>query len=87
MKGYKGFDQNLRCRGKQYAVGRAETEENADLCQSGLHFCEFPLDCFGYYPPACSRYGEVEAEEVSGQQDNDSKRVAKKLKVDRKSVV
>ena len=81
MKGYKGFDKDLQCRGKQYTVGKTEAEECADLCNRGLHFCENPLDCFAYYPPADSRYCEVDAEEVSDQKDGDSKRVAKKLTI------
>ena len=81
MQGYKGFDKNLKCRGKQYTVGKTEVEESADLCNSGLHFCENPLDCFAYYPPADSRYCEVDADEVSEQKDDDSKRVAKKLTI------
>ena len=81
MKGYKGFDKDWKFRGKQYAAGRTETEEDAALCKSGLHFCTFPLDCFAYYPPASSRYGVVEAEDVSGEQGEDSKRAAKRLTV------
>lgn len=81
MKGYKGFDKDLKCCGKQYTVGKTAAEECADLYNSGLHFCENPLDCFAYYPPADSRYCEVDAEEVSEQKDGDSKRVAKKLTI------
>ena len=81
MKGYKGFDKDWKCLGKQYAVGRTETEEDAVLCKSWLDFCAFPLDCFAYYPPTSSRYGVVEAEDVSGEQGEDSKRAAKRLTV------
>ena len=81
MKGYKGFDENLKCREKQYEIGKTEIEDSADLCNSGMHFCEYPLDCFTYYPPSDSRYCEVDADEVSDQRDNDSKRSAKKLTI------
>ena len=82
MKGYKGFDEHLKCRGKQYTVRKTEEEKCADLCNSGMHFCENPLDCFRYYPPANSRYCEVDAEEVTKQKDNDdSKRTAKRLTI------
>ena len=81
MKGYKGFDKNLKCREKQYEIGKTEIEDSADLCNSGMHFCEYPLDCFAYYPPSDSRYCEVDADEVSDQRDNDSKRSAKKLTI------
>ena len=81
MKGYKGFDKNLKCQEKQYEIGKTEIEDSADLCNSGMRFCEYPLDCFAYYPPSDSRYCEVDADEVSDQRDNDSKRSAKKLTI------
>ena len=81
MTGYKGFDSGLRCRGKQYSIGKTEQEDHASLCNQGLHFCEYPLDCFAYYPPSDSRYCEVEADDVSDQTDDDSKRVAKRLTI------
>ena len=81
MIGYKGFDKDLRCRGFQYEVGKSYTEDTASLCDKGFHFCENPLDIFGYYEPALSRFAEVEADEVSNETDSDSKRVAKKLKI------
>ena len=82
MKGFKGFDKNLKCRGKQYEIGQIFEEEEASLCDRGLHFCEYPLDCFGYYQPAGSRFAEIEAEDVSDETNpNNSKRVAKKITV------
>ena len=81
MTGYKGFDSSLRCRGKQYSIGKTEQEDHASLCNQGLHFCEYPLDCFAYYPPSDSRYCKVEADDVSDQTDDDSKRVAKRLTI------
>ena len=81
MTGYKGFDSGLRCRGKQYSIGKTEQEDHASLCNQGLHFCEYPLDCFAYYPPSDSRYCKVEADDVSDQTDDDNKRVAKRLTI------
>ena len=82
VKGFKGFDKDLRCRDKQYALGESFEEQNAVLCEEGMHFCEHPLDCFGYYAPGLgSRYAEVTAEDPSDQNDSDSKRVTKKLSV------
>ena len=82
MKGYKGFNKDMKCRDKQYEVGQTYEEEEAKLCDKGLHFVENPLDTFGYYPPADSRYAEVEAEEVDDEtSDDDSKRVCKKLTI------
>ena len=83
MKGYKGFDKNLKCYGGyQYEVGRTETTDKAELCKTGFHFCERPLDVFRYFGPAGNRFCEIEAEDVSqGKEANDSKRAAKKLSV------
>jgi hypothetical protein len=80
MKGYKGFDKDLKCRDKQYAVGREEREETASLCNKGLHFCENPHDVLGYYCAGDgNRFCEVEADEASDEREEDSKRVAKRL--------
>ena len=83
MKGYKGFDKDLKCYGGyQYEIGRTETTDKAELCHTGFHFCERPLDVFSYFAPAGSRYCEIEAEDVSPEtEEYDSKRVAKKLTV------
>ncbi len=83
MKGFKGFDKNMRCRCYQYEEGREEAFPEAALCKSGGHFCEAPIDCLVYYAPCNgSVYHEVEAEEVSEETSpGDSKRVAKRLKI------
>lgn len=80
MKGYKGFDKNLKCRDKQYAIGEVFEEKDASLCKSGMHFCENPHDCFVYYNPAESRYCEIDADEVSDESEDDSKRACKKMR-------
>ena len=80
MKGYKGFDKNLKCRDKQYTIGKEESENEAEICSKGLHFCELPHDVFRYYNAGNgNRFCEVEAEDVSDEIDDDSKRVAKRL--------
>ena len=85
MKAYKGFNQKLQCTpdGKvyQYEIGRDYEEPHADLCKNGFHACENPLDVFGYYPPADSRYCEVELGEVSDETSADSKRCAKRIHI------
>lgn len=82
IKGFKGFDKDLKCRDQQYEVGK-ECVHTGDLslCNSGLHFCEHPLDTFDYYTPGSSRYATVESSEVSEEKSTDSKRVAKRLRV------
>ena len=80
MKVYKGTDENMVCRGKQYVLGEMVTEEKAKLCECGLHACEMPLDVLNYYPPNRSRYFEAEADDVTDERhSNDSKIVAKKM--------
>ena len=61
IKAYKGFDKDLSCRGFKYEVGK-EYEETGDIkaCEKGFHACPYPLDVFGYYAPAGSRFCEVE---------------------------
>ena len=74
MKAHKGFDKDLKCRGFQYEVGGEYHEDNAELCSKGFHACEYPLDCFSYYPPAESRYCEVEIDD-NGQRNGDDTKV------------
>ena len=81
MKAYKGFDKDLKCRDFQYEIGKEYEEETASLCNSGFHACEYPLDCFGYYPPADSRFCEVEIEDNGERNDDDTKVCGKKIKV------
>ncbi len=81
MKAYKGFDKKLKCRDFQYEIGGEYTEEEARLCESGFHACEYPLDVFSYYPPADSRFCEVEMDEVSDERGDDSKVCTKHIKV------
>ena len=86
IKAYKGFNKNLQCQPDgdkppfQYEVGKAYEESEAELCSCGFHACEFPLDVFGYYPPADSRYCEVELD-ATEEKEKDSKRTGKKIKI------
>ena len=80
MKCYKGFDKDLKCRGYQYEIGREYEEKEAEICSKGFHACEYPLDVFGYYDPASSRYCEVDLD-ANNQTDGDSKRVGKHIKI------
>ena len=84
MKGYKGFDKDLKCRDLQYEVGKeAAVDGDIELCKRGIHFCENPHDIFNYYVPGeNNRFAVVEAEDVYDERNNDdSKRVCKRLTV------
>ena len=84
MKGFKGFDKDLKCRGFQYEIGKEYQEERADCCTSGFHFCENPLDCLEYYEPSeGSRYCEVESLGDIDRQENsdDTKVCTNKIKI------
>ena len=81
MKCYKGFDKDLKCRGFQYEIGKEYEENTADICRKGFHACENPMDVFGYYNPADSRYCEVDLD-TNEQTEEDSKRVGKKIKIE-----
>ena len=82
MKGFKGFDKDLKCRGFQYTVGETTTHDGTvSLCDSGLHFFKSPLSTFTFYKPGDSRYAEVEADGVSNSGEKDGKWVAKSLHV------
>lgn len=83
IKAYKGFDKDLKCRDFQYEIGKTYEEPTADLCESGFHACEYPLDVFRYYAPgSMSRYCEVNLDDLSDKKSSeDSKRCGKKIAV------
>ncbi|EPA3124689.1 hypothetical protein ACQ24G_000038 [Yersinia enterocolitica] len=72
---FKGFDQNLQCRGYQFEIGKTFTHEGkVEACGSGFHVCEAPFDVFGYYSPASSRYAVTESfGTIDRKEDGDTK--------------
>ena len=80
MKLYKGFNEDMTCRGFQYKEGETYETDSASLCNNGFHACENPLDCFRYYNPAKSVYHEVELD-ANDEMSDDSKRVGKRIKI------
>ena len=82
MKGYKGFNKDLKCRDFQYEIGKEFETDNAVLCEKGFHFCENPHDVFAYYGAGDNnRFCYIEAEDVSDEKKEDSKRACKKIKI------
>ena len=81
MKGYKGFEKGLVCRGKQYAENTVFEEDDAEICQSGMHFCALPHLVFSYYAPSENHeFAEVEALD-DPVTDDDAKYCSKKLRI------
>ena len=79
---YKGMDENMRCRGKQYEVGKTYTEDKADCCHAGMHACENPLDVFRYYKlNGKNRFFEVECSGDVSKDDCDSKLACTELTI------
>ena len=85
MKGYKGFNPDMTCRGKQYAENTVYEEENAEICKSGMHFCKNPFDVLKHYPfvnnnAEINEFAEVEALDECKTDDN-TKFTTKKIKI------
>jgi len=50
VKGYKVFNPDWTCKGKQYTCpGTFEEDVNPSVCNVGMHFCKNAADCFRYY--------------------------------------
>ena len=89
MKGYKGFYKGLICKGdgyeKQYAENTVFEEDNAEICRSGMHFCENPFEVLDYYDLVTADgtfndFAEVEALDEA-KTDDKKKYCAKKIKI------
>ena len=67
IKGYKGFNKDMTCSGKQYKENTTYEEDGTEICEAGMmHFCENPYDVLDYYPLVnedgdISDFAEVEA--------------------------
>ena len=65
VKGYKAFESDWTCRGKQYTcpgVFEDCAPEDLKICSKGIHFCEKPIDCFAFYNfSEQTKIAEVEA--------------------------
>jgi hypothetical protein len=62
VKGYKGFDEDLKCRNLQYEIGHTYKEEGPiRICRNGFHFCKKVISINEFYKLKSSRICEVEA--------------------------
>ena len=85
MKGYKGFNKGLVCRGKQYEENTVVEEDEAVICEKGMHFCVNPFEVLNYYPLVNSEgefndFAEVEALDEC-YTDDGKKYCTRKLKI------
>lgn len=66
-KGYKAFNSDFTCKGKQYEENTTYEESGDRICDKGvMHYCENPFDVLNYYPfvdnkGRISEFAEVEA--------------------------
>ena len=82
ITGFKGFNQDMTCRGFQFVEGETYKHEGTvKACESGFHFCENPIDIFNYYEPARSRFFSVEGSGDIALHDKDSKVTVSDIKI------
>ena len=84
IKGFKGFDKDMKCRGMQYAENAEFEAPRASLCNEGLHYCEVPFDVLNYYgfiDDNCDLNQFAEVEDIGTSKKDDNKSVTTKLKV------
>ena len=80
---YKGFDENLCCRGFQYEIGKEYVHEGEiECCESGFHACTNPFDVLDYYKAdGKNRYCEVEQSGTIKTGNGDSKQASSRIKI------
>ena len=62
MKGYKGFDKDLKCRDFQFEVGKEyQIDGELEICNRGFHFCQKLINVYDFYSFGDSRICEIEA--------------------------
>jgi hypothetical protein len=85
IKGFKGFNKDMTCRGFQFKKGETyEHKGSVEICRSGFHFCENPIDVLAYYNPAKSVFCEVVGSGSIDKRKDDSKVVASKIEISAK---
>lgn len=81
MKGYKGMEMNMTCRGMQYEVGKSYHIDDPVLCKRGFHFCKTLEGTFDYYNWFDNRFFEVEASGEIKCDDSSRKMVASDITI------
>ena len=80
VKGFKGFNEDLTCRGFRYEIGKTYKHNGeVELCSSGFHFCRKLKDVHNFYNLKTSRICEIEAD---GKIDDDGiKSVCSRMRI------
>ena len=80
---YKGFDENLCCKGFQYEIGKEYVQEGEiECCENGFHACTNPFDVLDHYEAdGKNRYCEVEQSGSIKTGNGDSKQASSKIKI------
>lgn len=84
IKGFKAFNKGMECNGFKFKEGEVYEEEKAELCRSGFHFCENPLDVLNYYDLIDSEIHEVESlgkTDKETDKGKDTKTATTKIKI------
>ena len=81
LKTYKGFDKDLKCRDKQYEIGKEYEEKDIKICKRGFHACESPLEVWDHYDMLNSRFCEVEQSGEIQREENTTKICSSKIKI------
>ena len=82
IKGYKGFNKKLACKGFKYEIGKTYTEnDDIVLCVSGFHFCRNLQDIQGFYDLKESRICEIVASGKIIDASDGRKSVCSRIKI------
>ena len=88
MRVFKATRQDMTCtmgQGRfQYEIGVPALAEKSQCAKTGLHACEYILDCMGYYQmDGLNRFFEAEAEGDIAEDGHDSRIACTKLTLKR----
>ena len=79
---YKGFDENMQCRGFKYEVGKEyKMDGNIKCCKRGFHACESPMEVWDYYDMLTSRFAKVEQSGKIEKEENSTKVCSSRIKI------
>ena len=85
---YKMFNKDLTCSGFQYKEEETyelPKNEKLEMCKSGFHYCQNPLDCLDYYPLLdndCNINPMCEVTPLGTIETKGNKSVTDKIKID-----